>query len=89
LDVEYVRNVIATHLVTEGSAGVQLQDKVLGSFENSPKLFNQTFADAKPIKIGGGETAVYTLDLPRFTKVMEAIAFAVYYRVSGKTHHGS
>ncbi len=89
MDVEYVRNVIATHLATDGSAGNHLQDKVLGSFKNSPKLLNRTFADAKPIIINGQETGVYTLDLPRFKKVMEAIAYAVYWRLSGKPYPGS
>jgi hypothetical protein len=89
LDVEYVRNVIATHLHTEGSAGTHLQDKVLGSFENSPKLFNRTFADANVVKINGEETASYTLDMRRFTKIMDAIAYAIYYKLNGKSYQDS
>jgi hypothetical protein len=89
LDVEYVRNIIATHLITEDSAGAHLQDTVLRSFENSPKLFNRTFADARPVTINDNETAAYTFDLPRFTNVMTAIANAMYFRLRGKRYADS
>jgi hypothetical protein len=88
-DVEYCRNVIATHLDTERSMSNRLQDKVWGSFRNSPKLLHRTFADAKPIIINGKETGVYSLDLPRFKIVMEAIAYAMYYRLAGTRYLGS
>lgn len=89
LDVEYVRNVIASHLATEGSAGANLQDTIFRSFENSPKLFNRTFTDAKAVNINGEETAVYMLEIRRFTTVMDAIAYAIYYKLHGHTYQGS
>lgn len=83
--VEFVRNVIVTHMNTNDAARVHFQNKVKRSFENSPKLFNRTFADATPVIINGDQIGVYTFDLPRFKVVTEAIAYAVYFKMFGKT----
>jgi hypothetical protein len=88
-DVEYVRNVITSHLSANEAGMIHFQNKAIRSFEHSPKLFHRTFADAKPIILDGEETAVYTFDLPRYKNVMEAIAYAVYFKMFGKTYPGS
>jgi len=88
-DVEYVRNVITSHINANQAGMVHFQDKSIRSFERSHKLFNQTFASAKPIILNGEETAVYIFDLPRYKNVMEAIAYGVYYKMFGKTYPGS
>jgi hypothetical protein len=68
---------------------IHFQEKAMRSFEHSPKLFHRTFADAKPIIVNGEETEVFTFDLPRYKTVMEAIAYAVYFKMFGKTYRGS
>src|SRR5258705_2200292 len=88
-DVEYVRNVITSHISANDAGLVHFQDKAIRSFEHSPKLFHRTFADAKPIIINGQETGVYKFELPRYKYVMEAIAYAVYFKMFGKTYGGS
>jgi hypothetical protein len=87
-DVEYVRNVIVSHIDTNDIARGHFQGKVKRSFERSPKLYMQTFQDAKPIIVEGQETGVYALDLVRFNSVMEAIAGAIYFKSFGKTYAG-
>ena len=88
-DVEYVRNVITSHISANDAGMVHFQNKAIRSFEHSPKLFERTFASAKPIILNGEETAVYTFDLPRYKNVMEALAYAVYFKMFGKTFGGS
>jgi hypothetical protein len=88
-NVEYVRNVITSHVNANQAGMIHFQEKSIRSFEHSPKLFNQTFASAKPIVLNGEETAVYTFDRPRYKNVMEAIAYGVYYKMFGKTYPGS
>lgn len=88
-DVEYVRNVITSHVNANQAGMVHFQDKSIRSLERSPKLFNQTFASAKPVILNREETAVYTFDLPRYKNVMEAIAHGVYYKMFGKAYFGS
>ncbi|HEY6803604.1 MAG TPA: hypothetical protein VI306_08500 [Pyrinomonadaceae bacterium] len=88
-DVEYVRNVITSHISANDAGMVHFQDKAIRSFEHSPKLFHRTFATARPVVLAGEETGVYNFDLPRHKTVMEAIAYAVYYKMFGKSYPGS
>lgn len=85
-DVEYVRNVIVSHIDTNDIARSHFQEKVMRSFKRSPKLFTQTFKDANPIIVDAQETGVYNCDLPRFNLVMKAIAHAVYFKNFGNTY---
>jgi hypothetical protein len=87
-DVEYIRNIIVAHFATNNLARGHFQSKVLRSFKRSPKLFTQTFGDATPIILDGQETGVSFLEMQRFKTVMEAIAQAIYFKFSGKTHLG-
>ena len=76
-DVEYVRNILVSLEVND--VGLGLWPKAQRSFERSPRLFDRTFRDARPIQTTKGETGVIRLDLPRFKEVMRGIARAVHY----------
>jgi hypothetical protein len=78
-DVEYVRNVVVSHINTNALGRVLFQ-KALRSYQRSPKLFRQIFKKVNPIMVGGRETAVVKLNLTRFKIVMRAIANALYFR---------
>jgi hypothetical protein len=82
-DVEYVRNIIASHINTNNLGRVLFQ-KALRSYKRSPKLARQTFKQFRPIIVNGKETAVVKLHLTRFKIVMRAIANALYFKDFGK-----
>jgi len=86
-DVEYVRNVISTQHGTNGAA-VLLFETTKRSLEHSPKLAARTFRDLRPVTVEGEETGAFPIDLPRHQRVMEAIAYALYFRDFGKKHRG-
>jgi hypothetical protein len=88
-DVEYVRNVLVSHYVTNSVARAHFQEKVKRSFNKSSKLFYRTFRDMKPIRVDGEKTGLYSLDFPRFKVVMESLAYALYYRDFDKTYPGT
>jgi len=88
-DIEYVRNVIVSHRNATGTAHSLAQNASFRSFERSAALFFQTFREFEPIIIDDEETAAFRFDLPRFTRVMEAIAYALYFKVNGETHRSS
>src|SRR5215207_1611249 len=87
-DVEYVRNVIVSHRNATGTAHRLAQSVSFRSFERSAALFVQTFREVTPITVDGEETAVFRLDLSRFRRVMEAIAYGIFYRENGVTYAG-
>jgi hypothetical protein len=87
-DVEYVRNIIVSHRNATGTAHRLVQSTSFRSFERSAALFLQTFREVTPIIVDGEEAAVFRLDLPRFRRVIEAIAYAIYYRDNGRTYAG-
>lgn len=80
-DVEYVRNLVVMHLGAAGEAHQGAQERVVRSFEHSPKLFMSSFRDAREIDYEGQEAIQYTFDRHRFKQVMESIAYAVHFRV--------
>jgi hypothetical protein len=88
-DVEYVRNVIVSHFSTNDVAREHFQNKVKRSFNKSSKLFDRTFKDVMPISIDGEETGIFSLDLLRNKTVMEALAYALYYKEFGRTYSGT
>ena len=86
-DVEYARNIICQQWGTNRVAS-RVAETARASFERSPKLFTRTFEDVRPIHVAGEETGSFRLDMPRFKKVMKAIAFAMYYHDFGKRNEG-
>ena len=87
-DVEYVRNLIVTHIETNDTARGHFRDKVLRSLKNSPKLENATFGEARPIIVDGLPTAYVAINLDRFKRVMSAIAYAIYYHDHANPYRG-
>lgn len=87
-DVEYVRNIIVTS-IQANEVGLALVDKVMRSFTRSPALVRQTFKKLRVIKIGEEETGITVIDMPRFKSIMEAMAYAFYYRDFGVTYPGN
>jgi hypothetical protein len=86
-DVEYVRNIIS------GQYGVNLvasrvSETAKDSFENSPRLFRRTFSDVRAVVVDGEEAGVFRIELPRFKRVIKAIAFAMYYHDFGERNEG-
>lgn len=87
-DVEYVRNIIVQHHETNEVAREHFQGKVIASYLHSPKLLTRTYRDSLPCTLDGQETRIIPTDMVRFERVMEAIAYAVYYKDFGKTFSG-
>ena len=86
-DVEYVRNVICGQRGTNELAA-QVFATAKRSYEHSPALFTQTFANVRTVVIDGQETGAFPIDLPRHRMVMRAIGNALYYHDKGKRHDG-
>src|SRR5262249_20151942 len=78
LDVEYARNVIVSHRNVRGTAQELSQSASFRSFERSSALFFQTFEDVKFVIVKNEPTAIFPFDLPRFKRVMEAIAYGLF-----------
>jgi len=87
-DVEYVRNVIVSHRDAAGEAHRLAQDASFRSFERRAALFARTFSEVTPARVGGEETVVFRLDVPRLNRVMEAVAYTLHYRERGRTYNG-
>jgi hypothetical protein len=81
-DVEYVRNVLTIQYGTN-TVAEEVSERAKASWDHSPKLFNRTFHDFQTAEVVGAATAeeigVFTIDLPRVKRVVEAIAHALYY----------
>jgi hypothetical protein len=87
LDVEYVRNVISTqHGVNDLAARVFESTKC--SLDRSPKLLTQTFGRMTPVLVEGEEVGTFPIDLTRHERVMQAIAYALYFHNYGRKHCG-
>lgn len=83
-DVEYVRNIIPLVMGTNDTGHKHFVNKVLPSFDRSPALKAQTFRDLREVDLGGGPAGIFTVDLVRLTRVMEAILAALYFRETGQ-----
>lgn len=81
-DVEYVRNIIATSTVAN-DVGKLLINKSVSSLTRSEALLNTTIDSPAPATDEGGETISYKLDYKRLETVMQAIAYAIYYKDHG------
>jgi len=82
-DVEYVRNLVCSDFHTN-EIGVAMFDKARRSFDRSPKLFRKTFSRLRVVMVNGEETAVYKINLPRFKRVIRAIASGLYLHDFGE-----
>lgn len=88
-DVEYVAAIIVSALQSTGTALEENQKKVFRAFDRSKGFFLGTLNNPKPVRLPNGEqTATFSVDLSRFNSVMEAIAYGLYYYLSGKTYDG-
>ena len=71
----------------------EVAEKAKASWDNSPKLFNRTFDGIVSAEVHGGEAVeeigVFTVDLPRVKRVVEAIAHALYYLERGHAWAGT
>jgi hypothetical protein len=82
-DVEYVRNVIST-MFGVNSIGQQLfADKSMRSFDRSPALLYNTFADIRPVQLQGGTVTAFTIDTARIANVMRACITALHFQETG------
>jgi hypothetical protein len=81
-DVEYVRNLITSDLHVN-EVGLAMFQKARRSYERSPKLFRNTFARVRFVRVCGRETAVNQINLTRFKRVIRAIAYALYFHDFG------
>lgn len=88
LDVEYSRNLIVSQLSTNALARSWFQCPVLRSYKRSPGLRNQTFEKITPIIVDGRETVIVECDMPRFKSIIEAIAYACYFKDFGERYVG-
>jgi hypothetical protein len=86
-DVEYVRNVICGQRGTNLVAS-RVLETAKDSYAKSPRLFNRTFSDVRTVVVDGEETGAFRIELPRFKRVIKAIAFAMYYHDFGITNEG-
>jgi len=75
-----VRNVIVSHRNVRGAAQELAQSASFRSFERRSALFFRVFAGAEFVNVDGEPAAIFRFDLPRFTRVMEAIAYALFYK---------
>lgn len=88
-DVEYVRNLITSHISANDVGMSHFQDKVVRSFENSPKLFDRSFRDASTVFLKGEESLTYRFEFPRFAKVMSDLAYGLYFKDCRKSFTGT
>jgi hypothetical protein len=88
MDVEYVRNVIVSHRNVRGTAQQLAQSASFRSFERSSALFFRTFGGAEEVMVDGEQTLVFRFELERFRRVMEAIAFGLFYRENAERFGG-
>jgi hypothetical protein len=82
LDVEYVRNAIAS-LAGLNETGELLFDKTKRSFDRSPALFARTF-QSFVVHSHEEQVGTYKFDLKRVHKVMGAVVQALHYRDQGQ-----
>jgi hypothetical protein len=86
-DVEYVRNVICCQHGVNLVAS-RVFETAKGSYANSQRLFNRTFSDVRAVVVDGDETGAFPIELPRFKRVIKAIAYAMYYHDFGRRNEG-
>jgi hypothetical protein len=88
-DVEYVRNLITSHINANDVGMSHFQDKVIRSFDNSPKLFHRSFRDASTVLLSSEESLTYRFEFRRLAKVMSDLAYGLYFRDFRKSFMGT
>jgi len=78
-DVEYTRGILVS-AARLGPESEPVFKKLMRSFDRAPSLIERTYPDLRQIHYRGGETATFSVDLKRVTRVMTAIAQALHYR---------
>lgn len=79
-DVEEIRNNITMFDGINDYGTTIAKTKTLASFLRKPKLFWRMFQSAREANIGGREVILNNINMPKFKKVIEAIAYALYYQ---------
>ena len=84
-DVEYVRNIIA---VTDGvnDVGFAMYPTIERSLDRRPAFAQRIINATRSVIWQGQEVGVITTEIGRFNSVMQAIAYAVYYKDFGSTY---
>ena len=89
-DDEYVRNLICSSFGSNLHGVSLATSKVVRSFQRSNGLIHTTFEDTTLLKLlDGGETIALTVNLDRFDRVMNSIAYGLYYLEFGTTFKGT
>ena len=78
-DVEYVRGVLLS-LSQLGPNSKPVFDAMMRSIDRRPNIVGTMFQDLRPVRVDGYETGSFCVDLPRFDRVMTAIARAIHFR---------
>lgn len=78
-DVEYARGILLS-LAQLGPNSKPVFDAMMRSIDRRPHIVSTTFRDLQPIEIEGHQTAAFSVDLPRFDRVITAIARGIHYR---------
>lgn len=89
-DVEIARSQICQHIQTNGVARSLAADKVLRSLQrNNAALAKKTLRNLRPVIVNGQQTGVFTAAIDSINRVMEAIAYAIYFHTKGNRYTGS
>jgi hypothetical protein len=78
-DVEYVRGILLS-LAQLGPNSKPVFDAMMRSIDRRPNLVGTMFQGLRPIHVDGYQTGAFSVDLPRFDRVITAIARAIHYR---------
>lgn len=84
MDDEYVRNAIVAVAGGNEIAQILVSEKAKRSFERSPGLLKQTFANMIQTTYEGEPTVAFELDRGRFDATMHKIACALHFTHTGK-----
>ena len=84
LDVEYVRSVLVHDINSNDVARDLFKNKVLPSYQRSPKLKSKTFAKFREVRVGGMDTAIVSANRTRYNRIMRGVASALYFHEFGK-----
>jgi hypothetical protein len=88
-DQEYVRAIVATEQSTNSFARQFSEDKVVRSILRSQRMFNDVFSGAEPtLGLDGKPTAKLITDLSRFNRVMQMMAYGLYFHLNHKRYLG-
>ncbi len=81
-DVEYVRNVLVLG-ANLGPESAGAFDAAMRSVKRRPSVVKRRFPQIRPIATDGQDSGLVEIDLPRFKRIMTAIAQALHYQDLG------